>query len=281
MDGYALVQRTRRGRPSRSVSLRAARHRTHFPRGRQRGSPRAPRCRGGGRGRAPRAGGRERRAGRDPRGRFLGAHIRPRGGDVRAGEPVVEARPRLGRGSDRRARRGRCRAGACSARPRVAVLATGSELARARGGARPGRDLRVEPRDGRSRPRGRWRRGGAASGSTRRDRRPRARARKGLEADVLVTSGGVSVGSHDLVRETAGGSESKRSSGSVAVKPGKAGLVRRPRATLVFGLPGNPVSSPWAPCSSSGPRSSLSRASSIRSPSSKWAARDRLSLARP
>jgi molybdopterin molybdotransferase len=63
-----------------------------------------------------------------------------------------------------------------------------------------------------------------------------------LEADVVVTSGGVSVGPHDLVRRTLGELGVREEFWRVAVKPGKPVSFGTREATLVFGLPGNPVS---------------------------------------
>ena len=65
---------------------------------------------------------------------------------------------------------------------------------------------------------------------------------RGLEADVLLISGGVSMGDFDLVPGIL------RSLGvdilfeKVAMKPGKPTVLGRRGKTLVFGLPGNPVS---------------------------------------
>ncbi|MEO7681089.1 MAG: gephyrin-like molybdotransferase Glp [Sphingomonas sp.] len=64
----------------------------------------------------------------------------------------------------------------------------------------------------------------------------------GADADVLVTTGGASVGDHDLVRpalEAAGGSVDFW---RVAVRPGKPLMAGRLGAAIVLGLPGNPVS---------------------------------------
>lgn len=71
--------------------------------------------------------------------------------------------------------------------------------------------------------------------------------RKGLtdafsECDLVVTSGGVSVGEHDLVKpafEEIGG---KMEFWKVAIKPGKPFVFGRLGEKLLFGLPGNPVS---------------------------------------
>jgi len=60
---------------------------------------------------------------------------------------------------------------------------------------------------------------------------------------VLVTSGGVSVGPHDLVRGLLGELGVEQVFWGVAVKPGKPVTFGVRDRTLVFGLPGNPVSS--------------------------------------
>ena len=65
---------------------------------------------------------------------------------------------------------------------------------------------------------------------------------RALEADVVVSSGGVSVGPHDLVRRVAAELGVEEVFWRVAVKPGKPISFGVRDATLVFGLPGNPVS---------------------------------------
>jgi molybdopterin molybdotransferase len=60
---------------------------------------------------------------------------------------------------------------------------------------------------------------------------------------VLVTSGGVSVGPHDLVRRIEAELGVEEVFWRVAVKPGKPVSFGLRGSTLVFGLPGNPVSS--------------------------------------
>jgi molybdopterin molybdotransferase len=66
---------------------------------------------------------------------------------------------------------------------------------------------------------------------------------RGLDADVLVTSGGVSVGPHDLVRGTLAELGAEEVFWRVAMRPGKPISFGTRGRTLVFGLPGNPVSS--------------------------------------
>jgi molybdopterin molybdotransferase len=63
------------------------------------------------------------------------------------------------------------------------------------------------------------------------------------EADVIVTSGGASVGDHDLVRPALAAWGASLDFWRVAIKPGKPILVAAKGHQLVLGLPGNPVSS--------------------------------------
>lgn len=172
-----------------------------------------------------------------------GMHIRPRGGDVERGETVVDAGVRLGP-----ARIGALAAAGvatvdCSVRPRVAVLATGSEL------RAPG--TRLGPGQIFESNRAMVAAALTAAGADveqlpvvadERDAHREALSR-GLQADVLVTSGGVSVGPHDLVRRTATELGVEEVFWGVAVKPGKPLSFGVRGDTLVFGLPGNPVSS--------------------------------------
>jgi len=70
----------------------------------------------------------------------------------------------------------------------------------------------------------------------------RAALARGLAFDVLVTSGGVSVGPHDLVRGLLAELGAAEVFWRVAVRPGKPVAFGVRGSTLVFGLPGNPVS---------------------------------------
>ena len=67
------------------------------------------------------------------------------------------------------------------------------------------------------------------------------RARE-LDADILVTSGGASVGDHDLVRNALATEGLKLSFWKVALRPGRPLMHGRLGAMHVLGLPGNPVS---------------------------------------
>ena len=172
-----------------------------------------------------------------------GQHVRPRGGDVHAGDTVVEPGTLLGPVQIGALAASGVATVVCTRRPRVAVLATGNEL------RSPGETL--EP--GQIYESNRVMIAAALSGSGAEiDVLPvalddpeshRAAMERGLDADVLVTSGGVSMGPHDLVRRVAAELGVVEVFWGVAVKPGKPLAFGVRGDTLVFGLPGNPVSS--------------------------------------
>jgi len=62
-------------------------------------------------------------------------------------------------------------------------------------------------------------------------------------ADLLVTTGGASVGEHDLIRSVLGEEGLELDFWEIAMRPGKPLLFGRLRETPLLGLPGNPVSS--------------------------------------
>jgi len=61
------------------------------------------------------------------------------------------------------------------------------------------------------------------------------------QADVLITSGGVSVGEFDWVKEAAQALDVQTRFWKVAIKPGKPVFFGTKGEKLIFGLPGNPV----------------------------------------
>ena len=65
---------------------------------------------------------------------------------------------------------------------------------------------------------------------------------RGIENHILIITGGVSVGEHDLVQATLRSLGAKIDIWRVAIKPGKPFLFGQIRKCAVFGLPGNPVS---------------------------------------
>jgi molybdopterin molybdotransferase len=174
----------------------------------------------------------------------LAYHVRPRGEDIRAGDLVVPAgslcgpaelgvlaamnipRPRVVR------------------RPRVAIAGTGDEL------TDPGTPLKPGAiRDSN---------GPALAGAVHRaggELVTRLRVGDDLEAtvavvgaglrdvDVLITTGGVSVGPHDHVRPALRRLGAREVFAGVTMKPGgPTTFAVAERGTLVFALPGNPVS---------------------------------------
>ena len=71
--------------------------------------------------------------------------------------------------------------------------------------------------------------------------------RRGAEgaqgADLLITTGGASVGEHDLVKDALGSAGLELDFWQIAMRPGKPLMVGRYRDAAMVGLPGNPVSS--------------------------------------
>ncbi|HKJ04374.1 MAG TPA: gephyrin-like molybdotransferase Glp [Geopsychrobacteraceae bacterium] len=67
--------------------------------------------------------------------------------------------------------------------------------------------------------------------------------RQGLEADLLITSGGVSVGDRDYVQEVLQQLSFEKKFWQVAIKPGKPVLFGLIGSKPILGLPGNPASS--------------------------------------
>jgi molybdopterin molybdotransferase len=172
-----------------------------------------------------------------------GQHVRPRGGDVAAGDVVVEPGTRLGAAHIGALGAAGVSAVVCSARPRVAILATGSELRDPASDLAPGQIYESNRR---------MIAAALASTGAAIDVLPvvpddaiahREAIARGLEYDVLVTSGGVSMGPHDLVRRVSAELGVREVFWGVAIKPGKPLAFGVRQETLVFGLPGNPVSS--------------------------------------
>ena len=168
-------------------------------------------------------------AGRPSRARQRPAAI---GGDVRAGELVLAAGACARSGADRRARcrrrrRGPLRAAPAGRRPQHrhrAAPAGRAARRRARSTSRTRPMLAAALAGGRRGGRAARRRSPTSRG------RHRAALERGLEADVLVSSGGVSVGPHDLVRRI--GAELGRRGGLLGRgrQARQAARVRRARA---------------------------------------------------
>jgi molybdopterin molybdotransferase len=169
-------------------------------------------------------------------------NICARGEDIRRGEPVLEAGTvvepaevgvlaSVGRDRVRIVRR-----------PRVAVLATGDELV----------EVTASPGPGQIRDSNSWsllaacRRAGVPTerlGVARDDEADlRSKIGDGLRRDVLLVSGGVSMGQWDLVPKVFDSLGVATHFAAVRQKPGKPTVFCTRGERLVFGLPGNPVS---------------------------------------
>jgi molybdopterin molybdotransferase len=176
-----------------------------------------------------------------------GAHIRRAGSDLVAGAPLLRAGTAMSPAALAVAAAGGHAQLMVHRRPRVAVLATGDELvppgeplgpaqipdSNTFGVAAMARELGAEVRVL-----------GIAHDSLD---DVLAHLRKGLEwAGVIVASGGVSVGAHDVVKD-AFAQIGRIDLWRIAVQPGRPLAFGRAksgdREVLLFGLPGNPVSS--------------------------------------
>lgn len=171
-----------------------------------------------------------------------GSNVRPRGGDVRAGEIVAEAGAVL-----TPARIGALAAAGipevrCARRPRTAVVPTGTELRRPGEALGPGEIYEANGLilSAQLEAAGAEVELMAVVGDD--EEAHRAALEHALEADVVVTSGGVSVGPHDLVRRIEAELGVAEVFWRVSVRPGKPIAFGVRAGTLVFGLPGNPVS---------------------------------------
>jgi molybdopterin molybdotransferase len=128
-------------------------------------------------------------------------------------------------------------------RPRVAILATGNEIVMP---GEPRRDQQIVSSNGQALA-GFLRLAGAEPvdlGIAPDDRAALQRLLAGAAgADLLITTGGASVGDHDLVQAALGAEGMALDFWKIAMRPGKPLIFGRIGQTPVLGLPGNPVSS--------------------------------------
>jgi molybdopterin molybdotransferase len=171
------------------------------------------------------------------------ANVREPGRDVRADEVVVEAGVRLGPAQIGALAAAGAAEVVCTRRPTVAVLATGSELRPPGSTLAPGEIYEANAVMLAAQIEAAGAEVSTLEAAADDEVAHRAAVVRGLEADVLVTSGGVSVGPHDLVRRVEAELGVEEVFWRVAVRPGKPVAFGVRDRTLVFGLPGNPVSS--------------------------------------
>ncbi len=165
-----------------------------------------------------------------------------KGSEARAGELALKSGVRLGFAELAQAAQVGAARVQCHQRPRVAILSTGDEVVSI--GETPGPfhirnsnsvSLAAQARlaGGEPMPLG--------NALDRADDLG-AKIELGLKEDILVLSGGVSMGKYDLVESVLKSLGAEFYFDAVAIRPGKPAVFGRCRDTLVFGLPGNPVS---------------------------------------
>jgi molybdopterin molybdotransferase len=174
-----------------------------------------------------------------------GRHIRPAGVDFRTGDVLLAGGTRLTDRDLSLAAAMNYPDLAVRRRPKVAILATGDELVMPGSAPGPGQivysngyALRALARD----------EGadvidlGIAADTVEATTQGIRRARDS-GADILVTTGGASVGDHDLVKRSLETEGVAMAFWRIAMRPGKPMMHGRLGAMRVIGLPGNPVSS--------------------------------------
>lgn len=172
-----------------------------------------------------------------------GANVRRAGEDVTVGDRLVARGGRLGAAEVGLLASVGLECVRVARRPSVAILATGSELVASGLPLEPGqiRNSNSLTAYGQALAAGAEPRLlGIARDDLDETRRLLSSA---LEADVVVTSGGVSVGDYDFVKQVQDELGVERRFWGVATKPGKPLAFGTRGDTLVFGVPGNPVAS--------------------------------------
>jgi molybdopterin molybdotransferase len=171
-----------------------------------------------------------------------GDHIVSRGSEARAGALLVAEKTRLGYAEMALAAQAGATGLEVFAAPRLGILSTGDEVVDARSTPGP---LQVRNSNGISieilaRT--------AGAETTQLGNAPdekhalKAAIERGLEADILVLSGGVSMGKYDLVEQVLADLGAEFHFTGVSIRPGRPAVFGTCRNKLVFGLPGNPVS---------------------------------------
>jgi molybdopterin molybdotransferase len=173
-----------------------------------------------------------------------GQHVRRAGEDLRAGAVVLAAGTPLTAGALSVAIGAGAGTVACARRPRVVVLSTGDELREPGAALGPGE---IHNSNGPMLA-ALAREAGAEVVAVRTVRDTRAETEAALaaalaDADVLILSGGVSVGPHDHVKPALTTLGVEQRFWRVDLQPGKPTWFGTRGTQLVLGLPGNPVSS--------------------------------------
>jgi molybdopterin molybdotransferase len=172
-----------------------------------------------------------------------GRHVRPRGLDFSKGQLLLKAGQRLSSRDIGLAAAMNHASLRVRRRPIAAILGTGDEL------VSPGQRLREGQIASSNNPAlaafVRWAGGDAIDLGIVPDDQQRIRMaiRRADVADILVITGGASVGDHDLVKASLEAEGAKLAFWKIAMRPGKPLMFARHRGLRILGLPGNPVSS--------------------------------------
>src|ERR1700730_7774056 len=171
-----------------------------------------------------------------------GQNIVPRGSEDKSGEAILSPGTRLGKTEVALAAQVDQTELLCAAKARVAILSTGDEVVLV--DQKPGpfqiRNTNSVSLAAQTKIAG----GEPVLLGNAPDRLDllRAKIERGLKEDVLVMSGGVSMGKYDLVETVLRDLGAEFYFDAVSIRPGKPAVFGRCRDTFFFGLPGNPVS---------------------------------------
>ena len=172
-----------------------------------------------------------------------GANIRKRGEDMRAGDVVLHSGTLLRAGEIGVLATAQHPRVLVARRPAVAIISTGDELVDV--GERVGAGRVVNSNLYSLAALVRETGAIAKPQAIVRDTREAtvAAIEQALECDFVISSGGVSVGAYDFVKDALESLGAETKFWHVAIKPEKPFILSRVRERLYFGLPGNPVSS--------------------------------------
>jgi len=176
---------------------------------------------------------------------MTGRHIRPAGVDFRQGDVLLSAGGRLSDRDLSLAASMNYPELPVRRRPKVALLATGDELVMPGSTPGPGQIIYSNGYALRALARAEGAETidlGIAADTIEATTAGIRRARD-LGADILVTTGGASVGDHDLVQDSLKAEGVAIAFWQIAMRPGKPMMHGRLGAMRVVGVPGNPVSS--------------------------------------
>jgi molybdopterin molybdotransferase len=171
-----------------------------------------------------------------------GQNIVPRGSEARAGETLLTPGMRLGYAELALAGQVGANELKCAAKPRVAILSNGDEIVPVE--SVPGRfqirnsnsvSLAAQVRLAGGKPI-------LLGNAMDREDDLAAKIKRGLQEDLLVLSGGVSMGKYDLVENVLRDLGAEFFFDAVAIRPGRPAVFGVCGEKFVFGLPGNPVS---------------------------------------